>query len=783
VRVHWEGAGSTFPDSIVLAPAPDAAGLARLVARLVPAAVLWAGITFVRTQQAGAVALVDPVLRAIGVLTGAARDERVIVPLVLLADPVHWLTHDTVLGDGSAAAVGRLQALLDGIAALLGIPRPGTGRWTLPYGLELAALPDADRTTLVLQLVDPIDGTGLRVAGSLGTALPSSNTPATPTARLTLALPDGVPLDGAGRVELSVGATGLAARLVLPASGIDLALLPDGPGLGALGAAAVRYALPLALDAIVDAPAGQPAHEIGAALAAVGDALALRAGGQFDGAQIQALAADPARQLAQRLVTDLHAALDALAALVAPVLPNDFRIARDANDLVFERVAAAGMTLALRLTAPAGGSAAGARLTGSLGNVEPFADARLDATLSISPAGLTEASVAFDVDPAQGAALGALTLAPLAELAVGSAPQGGRRVAVGLAVDPAHAVRGVLRLGPPRTFTLEPTGGALGDVVARLVLPLALDAALDAHAVTALLDRDVLNGTTVRHLLDGVALTGPALDRVDAGVLDPAQLWARLLRLAANVGDHAPEATVGSLAVQLTHRVDGGDHVFGVSVALPPGARERLVKDGVTVDVEVDASWITGPAAPEGVLVEVRAGAVGPTLSISVRGIGLRLGRATGPLLDTFLAVDTVALHGLAAVSTPLGVTDVGGQLELGGLRVALGASTGGTNKVASGVLRDSASGPQKPEPKFSPALAVQRHGNGAPRIDLRAGDDDGPWWVPIQRGFGPVYIEQVGFGVSRSGDQVIAARVIVDGKVSLLGMTVAVDDLALGAR
>jgi hypothetical protein len=114
---------------------------------------------------------------------------------------------------------------------------------------------------------------------------------------------------------------------------------------------------------------------------------------------------------------------------------------------------------------------------------------------------------------------------------------------------------------------------------------------------------------------------------------------------------------------------------------------------------------------------------------------------------------------------------------------VGVGSADGGTNKVASGVLRDTASGGEPPRPAFSPALAIQRHGSGGVEVDLRAGTGSGPWWVSLQRSFGPVYIEQIGFGVTKAGQSIAAARVLVDGKVSLLGLLVAVDGLALGAR
>ncbi len=94
--------------------------------------------------------------------------------------------------------------------------------------------------------------------------------------------------------------------------------------------------------------------------------------------------------------------------------------------------------------------------------------------------------------------------------------------------------------------------------------------------------------------------------------------------------------------------------------------------------------------------------------------------------------------------------------------------------------MGDAGSGSGKLAPKFSPALAVQKHGTGPVLVSLRAGEGDGPWWLAIQRGFGPLYIEQVGFGVTVRQDQLERISLLLDGRVSLFGLTAAVDDLQL---
>ena len=64
--------------------------------------------------------------------------------------------------------------------------------------------------------------------------------------------------------------------------------------------------------------------------------------------------------------------------------------------------------------------------------------------------------------------------------------------------------------------------------------------------------------------------------------------------------------------------------------------------------------------------------------------------------------------------------------------------------------------------------------------MTLSAGPGTGPWWLVIQRAFGPVYIEQVGFAVTMEQEQIGSFGLLIDGSVSLLGLTAAVDDLSL---
>jgi large repetitive protein len=778
--------GAALPSEVALHPVPDAAGLARLLVAVVPAEVLAAGVAFLRgLPPAGVAAAVDPALRALDLLDAG---DRVRVPIALLSDPARALTRPAPSGN-------RVLALIDALGPPLGVKGPTPSAWSLPYGLTLSAAGAGNRTRISLLLAEPPAGATLRISGS-ASLLVGSGMPAVPEVDVRIGVPavvvsgpeesltaapppeSAIPGDTqppAGAVAVKVGAGTFSVRLLVPSLGIDAVIVPPERGIAGALAAGIVHALPFVLDAVTDLPQGTPGGTIGAALAQLGDALALRTTGRFDAAKLEQFAADPARGLATRLSANLTAGLDALRALVNSALPPALlTLTRSGSELVLTRTGQSW--LSLKLAVP---STTGARVTGTLTGLRPFAGATVGADITLDATGLSRAGLQFAVDPAAGLELGPLWLAPRAEVAAGPAVPGGARVAAGLAVDATTAVMGVLRLGPPRTFALEATGASLPDALTALLLPLAVDLALSTAEMQALLDRQVLGTRKLRALLEGSLLKGGELDRQ---ALTPAQVFPRLLKLGAAVAGANPSLHLDPLSIGAAQK----DGVYGLSVTLPPGNRFDLGGEDVTVQAEVDASWIGDQGTPglAVYLLDLKA-APKPAFGLGIRGLGLRLGRRTGPLLDAFVTTDSVAVHGLLEASTG-GVTAAGGQLELTGLRLPVGgAKSPNSDRVASGVLRDSASGSEPLAPRFSPAFAVQRRADKVLRFDLRAGEGDGPWFLPIQRGFGPVYVEQVGFGVSKSPDKLklTGARVLVDGRVSLLGLTVEVDDLGLGAN
>src|SRR5207237_6519828 len=82
--------------------------------------------------------------------------------------------------------------------------------------------------------------------------------------------------------------------------------------------------------------------------------------------------------------------------------------------------------------------------------------------------------------------------------------------------------------------------------------------------------------------------------------------------------------------------------------------------------------------------------------------------------------------------------------------------------------------------PALSPSVAIQRHPGLAPSFSLRAGPPPGPWWVVVQRQLGPLYLEQVGLDTVEDAGHVTRISLLFDGRVSIFGLTAAVDQLSI---
>jgi hypothetical protein len=736
-------------------------------------------------------ARLDPVLEFLGLLDGSGATAQVRLPAGLVTDPGGWLGR-TLAGQGLDP--DRVASLVDAVRDLAGLPAAAHGTLPLPLGVALSAGPGAGGG-LAVTLAVTTDAGDLHLACSGGLTVRSG---APPVPVLSIAAG---PAGSTAALQLRLTGSNLTAALVL-GSGNTVQLYPSGPGLGSLTTAAVTAALPLALEQLEQ----HGPDPVPAVLAAVRTTLSLgTAPTAWDPAALSKLAADPAGELERRLAASATGALASLIEAATPALPPGWSVDTSNPQAVTLSIGTAPVqqqvTLGYAVSPPAFSLrvAAGLALEVSGLGITGAAQVTVDGT------GLRLADVTVGIDPAHPAAVGStgLTLAPFARLTAGSEAPGGARAEAGLAVTAdghVHALTVTVAAGPPLTVTAgsqtdgQPDGTPdIAAIVTGFVIPALADVALADPSVTALLGKTVLGGPTVSALLQGVVLTGSSFD---PAALDPSVALPRLLQLAGNVASAVPGVIIGDhIRVEIVKVTTdaGATNTYGVGVTVDPGERVALNSGDLVLAVEVDTTWtdILPAAAPGLSIMLLDQGAaygIAASPSVVVNGVGLRVLRGSGPLLDSGPQIGSVALYGLLDISAN-GVQAAGGKLELADLAVAVAGAADGDNTVAQGVLGDAASGGAGGSgdntplaPQFSPALALEKPAGGALKWSLRAGDGNGPWWIVIQRSFGPLNIEQIGFGVDQDGSTINGLRVLIDGGLSMLGLSIDVEDLSVGA-
>jgi large repetitive protein len=791
IVLDWHPAGSATPRAIPLWPSADVGALTSALACVLPAEIGRIGIGYLRDLDPDAQTVIDAVLDALGLLGLPAVDgaRQVLSPAGLVADPIGWFAHagsfgSAASGSGALSTV-KVGAFLDALKPILGIGG-GPGTWLLTTGVSVRAGARDGHLELAIDLdtaaFTPIDAaTGLVVTVTSGLTLAPG---AAPRPAIEIAVgPSGDTSGGAqaGAVHVRLDSAGVAVFL-RPSTGADIPLYPNAAGLGGLATQAVQRALPLVLDAVADL-AGQPGAggDIGTAVAAAGDVLGIRQGGQFVGSRLSAWAADPVASLEAALLAPSPAALTALAAGLDGLLgaAGGAAPAGGGISLTVHQVTVGWLPNPLALTV-------------SVDTDVPGID-HVASSVTLDATGLRTLDVM--VGPAAILA-GSATLRPFARFRVGAAPPGGRAVEVGLHGAGDTAVAGRWHLDGtglelvafdgfgPGVAALE---GVTEDTDAQevalalvgLLVDLVAGFALGTDAVQTVLAKNVGTGT-VRQVLAGPVLqTGGGDAALVAGLFDPALALDRLLKVAANLAATKPNVTIDEL-LRIGLTAEGGR--AGVTVGI--AGRVALGGDDVIVWLEADTRWVQRPdsavVTPGLSLFVLDTSGATPVIDpgLEMGGVGIRVGRDSGPLLDLGVTLGSVAIHGYGHIGA--GENGAGVQLQLSDLAVGVGGAGNGANPVAEGVLRDSGSGGSRLAPSFSPAVAVQKHGANPVLVSLSAGEGTGPWWLSIQKGFGPVYIEQVGLGVTVQQSQLQRISLLLDGRVSLFGLTASVDDLQL---
>ncbi|HEY2174807.1 MAG TPA: hypothetical protein VGH85_13450, partial [Mycobacteriales bacterium] len=678
----------------------------------------------------GIAARLDPVLVFLGLLDEGSAP-RMRLPAGLFADPVHWLEH-TFAGDGPGIDGDRVAQLVDAVRPLLALPTAPHGTLPLPGGVSLAVARDGDGARLTLEVArGQADAAGhLAVEVDAGLTVFAARAPV-PHLAVTIG-----PAGSTAALALMLDGTALGAALKTGA-GDTVPLFPNTPGLGSLAGGAVTFALPLVLDRLeVSAPAPIPS-----AIAAARTALGLGSP-HVDPTQVRQLAADPAGELTRRLAANGAGALGQLIGVVRPALPGDWTV--DTSDPHAVAITVGIGPTRQRVAVGYAVSPPSFRLDASIGITLPGlpggphgATASLDGSMRVivDQTGLRLVDATVGVDPAKPLALGPVPLAPLLDVQVGPEAVGGPHVAAGLAIsDGAHAraILGSVGVTAPvhvavgtRTDGVDDPAPDLGAVAGSLVLPTVVDIALQNPTVQALLARPAIHGASfsagslsLQGVLSGVLLDGSG--GLDTGLfaLDPADLLARVMRLAHNIAAGAPSVTIGEhLTVGIASEGTApGSHV-GLGISIPAGQRVFLSHGALQLSVEVDATWVDVVHATPGLsLLMFDDDGTTFTLAAAPRlvidGVGLRLSRASGPLLATAISVGSLAVSGLLEIG-PGGVEAGGARLELADLSMAPASASGGDNAVAQGLLGNAAqtgSGGDATalRPAFSPALALQ---------------------------------------------------------------------------
>ena len=787
-----------LPDQL-LALLPDAAAATALSAGLTA---LRTTLTRLETQEPAD--LVDALLTAAGLLRGTGADLRVAWPSGLVRDPAAWVEH--AAGDLATA----VPALVDAAAGLLptaGVRPPGT--LPLAAGVSLRTSSSGGRLTAVVA-IDAAAFTG--GAGDLALQLSAGASLATtgPPAPLPdLAVDIGAAGVGALRVRVGTAAGGADASLgvtvsLVPDSRPEIVIYPAAHGLAGLADAAAAGAVaalpPLltrlaAEDPADPAPATTAVQIAGRVVARAGRALGLASGtpAVFSDSALADFAADPAAVFQARAASIVAEGLALVVDAVEAALGSGpSRSVTSSAGRVAITIGPATRRAVLGWTPGAGTVDATLTVAGLTGV------GTVTGSATISPTGIDAIDVA--VGPATIPIGTTVSLAPYARIAAGSTRLGPIvDLGLGAGVDTRLVVRFASTGAGLDVDLLSSTGPVDAsaesdepDDVALAVVATLLDIAgsvvLGITQVQTALQQPAIGTATVEDLLDGVLVTTGPL-RIDAtlaaSLTNADALLRRLAVLVGNVADAmATPITIGGvLDVRVTATGPASDRLLGLTLAVT-GDEWILNPEGdVQVGLVTDAAWIT-PTQPAGLTlqaVRITSTSIEPAPGVVVGGLGVRFSRASGPLLDAGITIDAVSLLGFGLVQSSGSGVQLGGgaRVEIAGIGIPLSGGGDGSNAVAEGLMPAGGAGDDAPAPRFSPALAVQKHPGRDLAVSLVAGTGSGPWWLTIQREFGPIYLEQVGLAVDQDGTRLRAIGILIDGKVSLFGLSAAVDDLS----
>jgi large repetitive protein len=720
-------------------------------------------------------ALADDLLRALGTtglsaaISAALRDALggavPVGPLAgLFSDPAGWLSETGRLGlAGGGFDASRVSALLEAVGRGLGLSVASDGSLTIATGMTLKAAAGSATGELDLSLTatDLALGDGL----TLGTTLGLQIVPAAGQRRVqadgTLSLT--VPLGAAGWGSLTVTAGAAPSGITLAiatGSAASVELLPQFGGLWDLIGGGVEALLPGVLDGLVERLEGVTTSPLFTDALDLVDALGLRTGTpkKFDSTALAGLVQD---------ITSGHLipAPDKLAAIVNALLPAGAPVTVTAGPPVTIDVTALPVpgTASFKIGLPsgAGSSPSIAISLASLGLGPVQAD------LTVSEAGGTfgvQTTLAVALPDSVDNELG-FTLAPSMNL---DATAGG---ALTISLSP-------LGEGNPPQIDLAPTPGVqrtdLGALLEAWAVPIIARVALQAAAAELELALWA-GGPTAHQLLEDAGL----VDDSSGTVLPHRPLPAPMELLRGLL------AALGALRIPVTSELNIGIYTEGTRIGVGANGQIDIPAGDFTISPLLGSpevsSW-TDP--PPGLGVLIFDDASGLTLSPGVRfgGVGLRVARTSGSLIDTS-EIKVGAITGMAQAAIELGdhvnATNVHGGVNIEKVGLPLGGSSDPSNPVAASLLKPSGdSGDDQPADPPSDLLVVSDD-SGTLTVEINGTDSSQPLYIDIQKTFGPLHIDRIGLlhKLLAAGDAVGA---LVDGGVAIAGLSVDVDGLEL---
>jgi hypothetical protein len=730
-----------WTDGIDLWPAPNATAIEQAAGSLLPRLVL--------SSAAGAVLerLVGP-----GFLVGPID--------AFLAAPGSFLAGGPASGAGAGGGgssgidPARINAILQAVATATGTPAgPGV---TLFNEVTLSVT----GTDTIRIAIDKPAGGSLLPGVAIGLTVDiDRDRHVTPGGTVTVNVPLGGVSGGTPwqAVDIAIGVSADGPILTItPTGGTTIRLLPRFGGFGDLAGTGAAL-LPRLLDEL---DSRIPTSAVKTAALGVAAALDLYdSAGGFAGHQAQlaalaepgALSALGAGAAAGAGAGPIAALLGALGVPGSVTLDGDVVAWTSAGIEVRGGWGTAGPEVLARATgvAPAGSAV---RLSFTAGFADGAFDVEVIAGFDL-PAGL-----GFPFTPSIRARLqsGALhvTVLPLGVA---------RESELAIALSPSLVVR--------------PAPTALARLVDAWLFPLAADLAI--RSATPLLSRNLTATITLADVLRAAGLLsvgGP-----------PFQLQSPLPTLADVPGRllDAFSTLLGGIDVDIGGGLRVGVGSFGSRIGIHIHGALEVDAGSVLARVLFGGEQEWNGGVDRGLtllLFEAAAGALAFNPGLHLVGLGIGLaGKEGAQLVDTAaLKIAAIKTYVFADIATG-GLSNLGAGVELDGVGLPLGLlggpGQGAANPVAASLLGNPGAGSGDGR-AVNPAVNASIYfRTGALGVSIDGGSS--AVWIPVQRSFGPLYIDQVGVEV-REGAGGPFVGVLIDGAAHVGPLLAQVDDLGV---